>query len=95
MLDLLKNNTSVLILKLSKNKLTDDIIPHLWKNLSKVQILNLSNNHFTQKIIDSFMTKLPEVPLLKNLVLTQNKIVSRNMKVKIDQLKQIGILVTL
>lgn len=95
MLDLLKVNTRVRTLKLGKNKLSDDIIPYLWKNLSSIQTLNLSNNHFTEKLIDSFMSNLPQVPHLKSLVLTQNKIIPRALKTKVEQLRQIGILVTL
>lgn len=94
MLDLLKANSKVRILKLGKNRLNDEMLPDMWKHLVKIQTLNLSNNHFSEKIIDSFMSHLPSVPLLKNLVVTQNKIIPRSLKAKIEELKQIGILVT-
>lgn len=91
----MKTNNKVRTVKLSKNKLNDDILPSLWKNLTRVQTLNLSNNNLTEKVIDSFMSNLQLVPVLKNIVITQNKLALRVVKSKIEQLRQIGVLVTL
>jgi hypothetical protein len=41
------------------------------------------------------MNNLSKIPLLKNIVLTQNKLIARSLKPKIEQLKQNGILLTL
>lgn len=83
MLDLLKTNLKVRIIKLAKNKINDDILPLLWKNLTRIQTLNLSNNSLSEKILDSFMGNLALVPALKNIVLTQNKMVPRALKSKV------------
>jgi hypothetical protein len=83
MLELLKTNNKVKTVKLGKNRLNDDIIPQLWNNLSRVQTLNLSNNFLTEKVIDSFIDNFSKIPLLKNIVLTQNKLIARSLKSKI------------
>lgn len=41
------------------------------------------------------MSNLQLVPVLKNIVITQNKLALRVVKSKIEQLRQIGVLVTL
>ena len=79
----IKKSKKLKVLKLIKNKLTDDCIPELLISLadSKVSSLNLSQNLLTDKICEY----LPEYtnPNMKTLTLTLNKINRRQAKSKL------------
>lgn len=83
------------MLKLVKNKLTDDCLTELFEAVaeSKVSSLNLSQNLLTDKsclIISA--SSIPQT--LKTITLSLNKINKRSVKTKIDELgkKSVAIL---
>ena len=90
----IRKSKKLKILKLIKNKLTDECIPELLLSLSesKVTNVNLSQNMLTDKICEY----LGEVGVnLKTVTLTLNKINRRGVKGKIEQLGKRGLNVLL
>ena len=71
------------VLKLIKNKLTDECVNELFSGIkdSKITSLNLSQNNFSEKaivIIEKFSFNS-----LKNITFSLNKINRRNVRAKI------------
>ena len=63
--------------------------------LANAQILNLSQNNLTEAVIDIFIKhRFGYLSGLKNLILSQNKIIERKHKAKIDQLRAMNIVVS-
>lgn len=82
-------------LKLIRCKLTDYVVDEMWNYLGNVQVLNLSQNYFTDKVLESFISNMSKVPHLKNLILSQNKINARNVKMRVEELKRFEVTVSL
>jgi hypothetical protein len=63
--------------------------------LGNAQIMNLSQNNLTEGVIDIFIKhRFGYLSGLKNLILSQNKIIERKHKAKIDQLRAMNIVVS-
>lgn len=63
-------------IKFIRNKLTDNGIEKLLPSLINAQILNLSQNNLTEAVIDIFIKhRFGYLSGLKNLILSQNKII--------------------
>ena len=76
-------------LKLIRNKLTDDGIKKILPYLGNVITLNLSQNLLTEHVLDYLYEGRGYLHSLKTIILSQNKIVERKSKPKIDKLKKI------
>ena len=82
-------------IKFIRNKLTDNGIEKIIPSLANAQILNLSQNNLTEAVIDIIIKhRYGYLSGLKNLILSQNKIIERKHKAKIDQLRAMNILVS-
>lgn len=82
-------------IKFIRNKLTDNGIEKIIPSLVNAQILNLSQNNLTEAVIDIIIKhRYGYLSGLKNLILSQNKIIERKHKAKIDQLRAMNILVS-
>ena len=82
-------------IKFIRNKLTDSGIEKLLPSLSNAQILNLSQNNLTEAVIDIFIKhRFGYLSGLKNIILSQNKIIERKHKAKIDQLRAMNVVVS-
>lgn len=75
-------------LKLIRNKLTDEGIAKILVHLGNIVTLNVSQNLLTDNILDILYESKKHLPSLKNLILSQNKIVERKHKVKIEKIKK-------
>jgi hypothetical protein len=63
--------------------------------LGNAQILNLSQNNLTEAVLDIFIrNRFGYLSGLKNVILSQNKIIERKHKSKIDQLRAMNIVVS-
>lgn len=63
-------------IKFIRNKLTDSGIEKILPSLANAQILNLSQNNLTEAVIDIFIKhRYGYLSGLKNLILSQNKII--------------------
>ena len=51
--------------------------------MSNVITLNLSQNYLTDHVLDIFMEARNQLPNIKNIILSQNKIIERKHKAKI------------
>lgn len=83
------------IIKLVRNKLSDDILKEMWVNMKSIQSLNLSQNSFSDKIIDSFMKNISTLESMRSLTLSQNKISARTVKPQLDEIKRWNITISL
>ena len=93
--DYLKGSKKLKVLKLIKNKLTDDCLSDLLIAVkeSNLTSLNLSQNTFSDKSVNILETILPAN--LKTITLSLNKINRRNVKTKIEGLLGKGLNVLL
>lgn len=84
------------MLRLMKNNLTDESLKEVVESLSVIDYLNLAQNGFTDKIFEVLLD-LARRGLGKNktVQLGQNRINSRKFKDKIDELKKLGVIITL
>jgi len=62
--------------------------------LANASTLNLSQNGLTEAVLDIFIEARDNLPNLKNLILSQNKIIERKHRAKIEQLKSMGLVVS-
>ncbi|CAD8055729.1 unnamed protein product [Paramecium sonneborni] len=97
--DYLKGTQTVKVLKLSKCKLTDDLLYKLILNITqtKINTLHLQQNILTEKCLDYILTHLRQngQTQLKSLYLNQNNCTAAKAKKKIDELKKFGIQISL
>lgn len=82
-------------LKLIRNKLTDEGLEKMLPHFSSIITLNLSQNLLTDRFIDYLLTHLPRLPLLKSIILSQNKIKERSVKTRLEEIKKYEIVVSL
>lgn len=93
-------STKLKILKLIRNKLSDECLETLVKAAasSKLVSLNLAQNNFTDKALETFarFTKSQEGGSLpKNISLNFNKISKKNSKIHIEELTKRNISVSI
>ena len=94
-LRLLPDRPKIKVLKLNGNRLTDQIAPQLWNSLKNISNLNLSGNLLTDGFVASMSTNVSSIRSLKTIVLSQNKINARNVKPLIDEVRRLGITVSI
>ena len=56
----------------------------IWNYLENIITLNLSQNLLTDRFIDQLLHNLDKLPHLKSVILSQNKIKERNVKIRIE-----------
>lgn len=84
------------MLRLMKNNLTDESLKEVIGTLKIIDYLNLAQNGFTDKVFDTLLDFSRIGPVKsKTVQLGQNKLNSRKFKEKIDELKKVGIIITL
>lgn len=76
-------------LKLIRNKLTDEGISKIIPFLGQVTTLNLSQNLLTENVLDILYENKKFLGSLRAIILSQNKIIERKHKIKIDKLKKL------
>ena len=77
------------------NKISDDIFAELISRCRNVSSLNLSYNTLTEKCLDWLEVYAEHLGDLRNITLSNNKIVLRNNRERIDELKRRGLNVSL
>lgn len=82
-------------LKLSKNKLTNEGLKAIIPSISFSTNLNLSHNLLTEEGLDEIIKKRTKMPQLRIINLSANKLNERKVKSKLEELKRVGIIVTL
>ncbi|CAD8140486.1 unnamed protein product [Paramecium pentaurelia] len=97
--DYLKGTQTVKVLKLSKCKLTDDLLYKLVLNITqtKINTLHLQQNILTEKCLDNILTHLRQngQTQLRSIYMNQNNVTAAKSKKKIDELKKFGIQISL
>lgn len=92
--ELIKNKSKIKAVKLIRNKLSDNCIKHIINNFDNISTLNLSQNYLTDTTLDIIAEHIEMLPKLKSLILSQNKIIERKHKTKIDKLKKLGLAIS-
>lgn len=92
----IRKSKKLKVLKLIKNKLSDECLSELLESLAetKVNSLNLSQNLFTDKAA-LIIYECPMSQHLKTITLSLNKINKRGVKNKVDELAKRNIAVLL
>ena len=75
--------TKIKTVKFIRNKLNDETIGKIIPNLGNVVTLNLSQNLLTEQVLDILLDSKEYLPKLKNIILSQNKIIERKHKLKL------------
>lgn len=81
--------TKARTLKLIRNKLTDEGVAKILPYMGQITTLNLSQNLLTDNILDILFDNHKSLASLRTVILSQNKIVERKHKAKIDRLKKL------
>lgn len=83
----------VTIAKLVRNKLDNDFLPQAIPLLNNIAMLNISRNELTERALSTILKSKQEGMLsnLKSLMIGQNKIVERNNKDVIEELRKMGL----
>lgn len=95
----ISKSSKVKVLKLNRNKLTDQCLGFLVSscNNTKITTINLSNNVFTEQSID-YLFKLNSngsKSQIRHVSLNFNKISRKIVKKKIEELSKINVMVTI
>lgn len=93
--DFIKKSRRLRVLKLIKNRLTDECLSELLQSIkdSNVISLNLSQNSLSDKAINIVEALHPTG--LRTLTITLNRINRRNVKGKVDKLTRSGLSIVL
>lgn len=80
--------------KFIRNKLTDDAIPKMMPALENIVTINLSQNMLTEHALDYLIGYRAQMPNMKSIILSQNKIIERKHKGHIDRLRKLDLTVS-
>ena len=85
------------MIRLMKNNLSDESAEDVVSSLKVIDYLNLAQNCFTEKILQVLLdcSSRGVIGRGKTVQLGQNKLNSKRLKEKIDELKGRGIIITL
>lgn len=82
--------SKVRTLKLIRNKLSDQCIAKILPFFSNVTTLNLSQNMLTEQVLDILYENRKNLESLRTIILSQNKIVERKHKDKIEKIRKLN-----
>lgn len=94
-LELAKSNKTIRSLKLIRNRITDEGLEKIIPHLANISTLNLSQNHLSEKALDLLYGNLHQLPQLRNVILTQNKIKEKALKLKLDEFKRSNVAIVI
>ena len=77
-------------MKFIRNKLTDEGVAKILPNLGNATSINLSQNALTENVLDILCENAHFLPHLKTVILSQNKIIERKHRSKIEKVKKLG-----
>ena len=81
--------TKIRTIKFIRNKLSDEAVGKIIPYLSNIITLNLSQNFLTDHVLDILGESKQQLPKLKNIILSQNKIIERKHKAKLEKLRKL------
>jgi hypothetical protein len=82
-------------LKLVKNSLTNEGLGRILELIPSVTNLNLSFNLLGEEALSAILSSRQQLPLLRIINISNNKINERKAKATVDELKRQGIIVTI
>ena len=80
--------------KFIRNKLTDDAVSKMMAAMGCVITLNLSQNMLTERTIEFLINNRANMPNMKSVILSQNKIIERKHKLLIEKLRKLDLAVS-
>jgi hypothetical protein len=81
--------------KLMSNKISDELFPELVSRCTHVYSLNLSYNLLTERSLEWLEREAGRLGELQNITLSNNKIVLRNVKDRLETLRRKGVKISL
>jgi Ran GTPase-activating protein (RanGAP) involved in mRNA processing and transport len=93
--DLFPSRAKLRTAKLMNNKIGDDAFPELLARCRHLTSLNLSYNLLSEKSLDVLEQQAGSLGELRNITLSNNKIVLRHVRERLDGLARRGIKVSL
>jgi Leucine-rich repeat (LRR) protein len=91
---LLKVNKSVKTVKLIRNRLTDDFVERILPFIGNIVTLNFSQNYLTERTLEYIMDVASQLPLLRHVILSQNRIREKTCKNKLEEFKKMNITIS-
>lgn len=79
----MKVNRSVRSVKLIRNRLTDDFVERMLGFILNVGTVNLAQNYLTERSLDLVMAVTNQLPVLRSVMMGQNRIREKMCKGKI------------
>lgn len=95
LVELIRNNRSIKVLKLIRNRLTDEFVVAALPFLGNAMVLNLSQNHLTDRSLEVLASGISQLPSLRTVILTQNRVRERNWKQRIEELRRLNVSIVL
>lgn len=89
------NGSKARTVKLIRNKLTDDAIAKILPYLRGVITLNLSQNLLTERVLDILIEGRNYLGSMRSVILSQNKIMERKAKSKLEKLKELDLIISI
>lgn len=89
------NGSKARTVKLIRNKLTDDAIFKILPYMKGVLTLNISQNLLTERVLDILIEGRAYLESMRSIILSQNKIMERKAKPKLDKLKSMDLTITI
>lgn len=77
--------------KFIRNKLSDDAVAKMIAAFGGVTTLNLSQNYLTEQTLIHLANSRNNMPALRTVILSQNKIIERKHKEFIERLKKMDL----
>lgn len=93
--ELFTSRCKLRMVKLMNNKLTDESFPEIISRCRFIASINLSYNLITEKSLEWLEQCCDNLGELKNITLSNNKIVLRNVRERLDGLARRGVKVSL
>ena len=90
----LLRGTKAKTVKLIRNKLEDETIHKILPYLGNVITLNLSQNFLTDRTLDILVDGRAYLENIKTIILSQNKIIERKHKTKLEKLRKLDLIVS-
>ena len=88
------NGSKAKTVKFIRNKINDETIAKILPYMGSVITLNLSQNFLTDRVLDILIDGRHHMTAMKSIILSQNKIIERKHKIRIEKLRSLDLTVS-
>ena len=83
------------VLKLIRNRLTDEFLAASLPHLGNTMVLNLSQNFLTDRSLELLAAGISQLSNLRTIILTQNRIRDRNWRQRVEEFRRLNVSIVL